>query len=162
MGVELRILRQLELDGTTCSDMNDLLEVVSPGKPPVTQRDLLEIVKHTTVFVAYDPEKSHPHGAAKIVGMTLLSERRLMTGYKGYVDDVAVLDGYRGQHIGRRLMHMLIEHARQLGMKSLELTSNPNNPKRRRAIALYESLGFVVADTRVMRSRLAPPLAFKL
>jgi len=150
------VLYAPDVDGETLLDMNGLLARVSPKSPPVSRTVLVGIVTETRVFVARDTEKTHMRGSPRIVGMALITGRRLMTGYKGYVDDVAVNELYGGRGIGRHLMEMLIAYARDMGMKHLELTSNPNNPERAAAIKLYESLGFKPHHSRLMRLRFEP------
>ena len=53
---------------------------------------------------------------------------------------MAILDGYRGQGIGTRLVERGIEWARQAGAHKLALEVWPHND---RAIGLYDKLGFV-------------------
>jgi ribosomal protein S18 acetylase RimI-like enzyme len=53
-----------------------------------------------------------------------------------------VADTHRGQGLGRLLMQAVIEHARAAhGIRQLNLTAYAANQA---AVALYESLGFVV------------------
>src|SRR5436853_7029298 len=62
--------------------------------------------------------------------------------HKGFVWGVFVADSHRGQGLARRLMEAVIALARQAeGIRQLNLTAYAANT---RAVALYESLGFVV------------------
>jgi len=62
--------------------------------------------------------------------------------HKGFVWGVFVADTHRGQGLGRLLMQAVIEHARAAhGIRQLNLTAYAAN---KAAVALYESLGFVV------------------
>ena len=64
---------------------------------------------------------------------------------EGYIDAdtpelaIAVVDGYRGRGIGRTLMEAMHEHGRQLGLRRVSLSVDPDNPAKR----LYVSLGYV-------------------
>jgi len=55
-----------------------------------------------------------------------------------YIDDLCVLEGCRGQGIGRKLYHYAVEFARQTGCHNVTLNVWECNPS---AMAFYESLG---------------------
>ncbi len=63
----------------------------------------------------------------------------------GYIDDetpelaIAVVDGFRGRGIGRRLLEAIHERAQQDGLERIALSVEPDNPAKR----LYASLGYV-------------------
>jgi ribosomal protein S18 acetylase RimI-like enzyme len=62
--------------------------------------------------------------------------------HKGFVWGVFVKESHRGQGLARRLLEAVIALARRAdGILLLNLTAYADN---RRAIALYESLGFVI------------------
>lgn len=66
-------------------------------------------------------------------------------GY-GFVDretpelGMAIVSAYRGQGVGGKLMHELIQQARIDGFASLSLSVDPSNEA---AVHMYEKLGFV-------------------
>lgn len=64
-------------------------------------------------------------------------------GCFGYLDDVFVLEPYRGQGIGTRLMREALKHARESGCVRAELGTRRDNIRARR---LYERLGFEEVD----------------
>ncbi len=72
----------------------------------------------------------------EVVGMGLLGVRDC----RGWIGGMGVLPRLRGQGIGRRLMQALMQHARQLGLASVQLEVITQNE---RAFRLYDSLGFV-------------------
>ena len=57
----------------------------------------------------------------------------------GVVEDVVVHSRWRGQGVGRRMMHYAMERCREAGCYKLTLSSNR---KRADAHRFYESLGF--------------------
>lgn len=64
-------------------------------------------------------------------------------GCFGYLDDVFVLEQYRGQGIGAKLMREALNHARKSGCVRVELGTRRDNVRARH---LYERLGFEEAD----------------
>jgi ribosomal protein S18 acetylase RimI-like enzyme len=61
----------------------------------------------------------------------------------GYLDDVFVMEAYRGQGIGTRLMREALGYARRSGCVRVELGTRQDNLRARR---LYERLGFEEVD----------------
>ena len=64
-------------------------------------------------------------------------------GSFGYLDDVFVLEQYRGQGIGAELMREAVNHARENGCVRVELGTRWDNVRAR---LLYERLGFEEVD----------------
>ena len=64
-------------------------------------------------------------------------------GSFGYVDDLFVLEQYRGQGIGSELMQEALKYARKSGCVRVELGTRRENMRARR---LYERLGFEEVD----------------
>jgi phosphinothricin acetyltransferase len=74
-----------------------------------------------------------------IVGIALLTTYKVISGYRGMVDDVVVDESQRGKGIGRKLMERLLEEGKNLGLDEILLfTGHHRTP----AIKLYTSLGF--------------------
>lgn len=84
----------------------------------------------------------------EVIGMTTLIVYRIPYKMKGWIEDVVVDKDYRKHGIGTKLLEISIEKAREKGVKSLNLTSNP---ARRAANAFYQSMGFEKRDTNVYR-----------
>jgi GNAT superfamily N-acetyltransferase len=90
------------------------------------------------------PEASfvvRPAGETRLAGMILTST---VADRVGHTTQVCVMPGYQGHHIGRQLMERSIEVLRQKGYESLSLTVTSSN---RRAVELYERLGFKTIKT---------------
>lgn len=55
---------------------------------------------------------------------------------------IDILDGYRGQHVGRRLMQAFLDRVAAAGIRGIHAAVRGDNPK---ACAFFERMGFVVA-----------------
>ena len=74
-----------------------------------------------------------------IVGMALMCTYKVISGHKGWIEDVVVDEKMRGQGIGRKLVEKLLEVAREKQvLEVLLFTAN----HRKAAMRLYEKLGF--------------------
>jgi ribosomal protein S18 acetylase RimI-like enzyme len=84
----------------------------------------------------------------QIVGMATLVTFPLPTGERGHVDDVVVAEVARGHGVGRALLEAIIDLARTHRLRTLDLSSRPS---RAAAIRLYESVGFRLRASVLMR-----------
>jgi len=64
---------------------------------------------------------------------------------EAHVLNICVAERVRSRGIGRRMLMLLIERSVQAGMQDVFLEVRPSNP---RAIALYQSLGFIEVGRR--------------
>ncbi|QII87168.1 GNAT family N-acetyltransferase [Bordetella hinzii] len=119
-----------------------LLPQLSRSAAPLTAAQLQEIVTTpgNDVFVA--------RVQGRIVGTLTLVHFRIPTGVRAWIEDVVVDGQTRGSGAGQALVLAAVARARELGARTLDLTSNP---AREAAHRLYEKTGFALRDTRVYR-----------
>ncbi|MBI4992495.1 MAG: GNAT family N-acetyltransferase [Candidatus Harrisonbacteria bacterium] len=131
-----------EFSESEIEDIWELLNQLSDSPRSLAYEDFDRILNRPgfNLLVARDGER--------IVGMASLWSAEILMGRKAFIDDVVVLDSYRGRGIGEELIKHLIETAKSVGAKSVELTSNPS---RVAANNLYQKLGFQKRDTNVYR-----------
>ena len=124
-----------------------LVPQVSSSAPPPTTVELGEIVGSpaTDLFIALDD-------GGTIIGMATLATFRIPTAMRAWIEDVTVDEAGRGQGVGTALIQAMVERARELRCKTIELTSRP---AREDANRLYRRLGFVARETNVYRQVLA-------
>jgi ribosomal protein S18 acetylase RimI-like enzyme len=140
--IAIQIRRVEALDDKTTAGLARLIPQVSSSAPAVVDslvRSLLE-TRTTSIFVA---ERD-----GEIVGTASLIVVDSLSGRKGHIEDVAVDESVRRARIGTALMDALVAHARQLGLRHIDLTSRPS---RKAANAFYQSFGFQRRDTNVYR-----------
>jgi N-acetylglutamate synthase-like GNAT family acetyltransferase len=129
-------------DSDAVAGLGRLLPQVSSRATPVTANRLSAILANPStrvVIVKLD-------GA--IGGMALLLTCTTLTGQFGLVEEVAVDEASRGQHLCVHLVVGLLRLAYELGLDFVELTSRP---PRKAANNLYQSLGFHRRDTNCYR-----------
>jgi ribosomal protein S18 acetylase RimI-like enzyme len=120
-----------------------LVPQVSRSNPPPTTAELGDIVSSpaTDLFLAIDDGGS-------IVGMATLVTFRIPTAMRAWIEDVVVDEAGRGQGVGTALTRAMVTRARELGCRTVDLTSRPS---RGAANRLYQREGFVARDTNVYR-----------
>jgi len=132
-------------------EINDLLKQLSPDNARTITYDIVQdVMKNATVFVLRDhsPEALKRKPKGKIVGKALLLHSKKLITFYGIVDDVVVDENHRGKGLGKMLTEAMINKAKELGMKHIDLTSRPH---RIAAHKLYEKMGFAKRDTNVYR-----------
>lgn len=97
---------------------------------------------NTHLYVARNTEDN------QIIGMVTLEVYRIPLVMKAQLEDIVVDEKMRGRGIGKQLVQFAVDKAKELGVKSLNFTSNP---KKEAANKMYESLGFEKRDTNVYR-----------
>lgn len=122
-----------------------LVAQLDDGFQPLTDEDVNEMIKadNTHLFLARLAQDS-----AEIVGMFTLVVYRIPYKKKAWVEDLVVDRDFRRQGIAKKMLHIAIEEAKKLDIKSLNLTSSPT---REYAGHIYQQLGFEKRDTSVYR-----------
>jgi ribosomal protein S18 acetylase RimI-like enzyme len=125
-----------------------LILQLSSSNPPPTRDEIAEMVASpaTVLLIARDLNRNN-----EIVGALTLALFRIPTGLRAWIEDVIVDTSSRGQGIGEALCHAAIEHAREAGATTVDLTSRPS---REAANRLYQRIGFERRETNVYRYNL--------
>ncbi len=125
-----------------------LIPQLSSSNPPPTRVEINEMVASPAIvlLIARDPSRSN-----EIVGALTLALFRIPTGLRAWIEDVIVDTSCRGQGIGEALCMAAIEHARDAGATTVDLTSRPS---REAANRLYQRIGFEQRVTNVYRYNL--------
>lgn len=112
-----------------------------------TDDSLREIISSPQcyVFIAkYEPTK-------QIVGMIMENIYRTFYIKKAYVEELFVDSNFRKMGIGSKLMHKVVENAKEYKAAYIDFTSKPN---RVEGNSLYAKLGFQKRETNVYRLRI--------
>lgn len=108
----------------------------------MTYNAFVQLVAHDAidVFVA--------RGESQVIGMLTLATFPIPTGARAWIEDVVVSEKARGTGVGGLLLQAAIDRAKELGARTVDLTSRPS---REAANRLYVRLGFEQRETNVYR-----------
>ena len=141
MGVSIEEAREVTLELSAA--FQRLIPQLSSSSPPPDPDQLAEVIAQpgTTVFVARADDGT-------LVGTLTLVTFRIPTGVRAWIEDVVVDEAARGMSASSALTRAALDKAREVGAKTVELTSRPT---REVANAVYQHLGFEQRETNVYR-----------
>lgn len=124
-------------------DFTALIPQLSSSAKIPSMAQMQEIADNDTLLVARDSEAGE-----RIVGSLTLVTFRIPTGVRSWIEDVVVETNNRGKGIGELLTRAAMDKARELGAKTVDLTSRPS---REAANRLYQRVGFNLRQTNLYR-----------
>ena len=140
----------MPVDVSVCSEVTEevvrafgvLIPQLSRSNPAPSWDELDALVRSeaSTLFVA--------RVDGRIVGSLTLAMFRIPTGVRAWIEDVVVDESARGHGVGEALNRAALDHARDNGAITVDLTSRPS---REAANRLYTRMGFEQRDTNVYR-----------
>jgi ribosomal protein S18 acetylase RimI-like enzyme len=132
-------------DAALLEAVTTLLPQLSRSAPPPTLAQLAGIVTDpaTTLFVAEEE--------GRIVGTLTLVTFEILTGRRGWIEDVITDNAVRGKGVATALLRAAVAHAEAYGARTVDLTSRPG---REDANRLYSNAGFEQRTTNVYRQTL--------
>lgn len=138
----IKIEEIVEVDDELLAAMKRLVPQLSNSNSPPDRAALEEIVaSDSSILLAAFIDR-------EIVGSLTLVVFSIPTGKRAWIEDVVVDEKCRNKGIGEALNQDAIKIARQLGAKTVDLTSRPS---RESANRLYKRLGFLQRDTNIYR-----------
>lgn len=115
---------------------------LSSSSPAPTRVQIQEIVDSPAVILLMARDEG------KLVGSLSLVVFRIPTGVRAWIEDVVVDQVTRGKGIGEALTRAALDKAKELGVKTVDLTSRPS---REAANRLYQRVGFQPRQTNMYR-----------
>lgn len=132
------ILTKNDLNLDIKEQVSELFRQLSPNK---IQLDLEEILnEENQVTVAYCEDDN------KIIGIASMCTYKVISGHKGWIEDVVVDSASRGKGIGRKLINLLVEVGKEKELSEILLFTEDH---RLAAINLYSSVGFKLKDSKI-------------
>jgi ribosomal protein S18 acetylase RimI-like enzyme len=132
------ILNKNDLNIDIKEQVSELFRQLSPNK---IQLDLEEILNEKNqITVAYCEDNN------KIIGIALMCIYKVISGNKGWIEDVVVDSASRGKGVGRKLINLLVEVGEEKELSEMLLFTEEH---RLAAINLYSSVGFKLKDSKI-------------
>lgn len=139
----INILTSKDLTANMESQMVNLFRQLNPD---LKLNPLAKILANTEqLSLVYCQE------GAQIIGMASMCTYSVLSGSKGWVEDVVVDINSRGKGIGRKLMEKLLSIAQQKNLTEVLLFTGNH---RESAIHLYQKLGFVASESGMYRLKI--------
>jgi phosphinothricin acetyltransferase len=82
----------------------------------------------------------------EIIGMASMCTYQVISGFKGWIEDVVVDNRYRGKGYGKLLIEYLIRKGKKKGLSEILLFTEES---KEAAIGLYSGLGFMEKHSRL-------------
>ncbi len=145
---ELFVIRQAEqVDAPTILELLKLVDANHDLSAEECQAAMLRLAERQTisVFVAEMITGSHD-----TIGFVALSLMQTLTGGRGWIDDMAVAVGYRGEGVGAALLEAALRHANRLNLTHLYVNTGRGSDATR---AFYQASGFQDGAISYLRIR---------
>lgn len=126
--------------------LNRLLPQLSQRAKLMTLEALTALLQCSATFIYTLRDEE-----GQIQATATLAVQQLLTGQKGWVEDVVVDELCRGRGYAKQILLHIEREAQNMGLKSLNLTSRPS---REAANRLYQKVGYVLRETNVYRKDL--------
>ena len=141
----VQIIEAVEVTPELVAAFERLIPQLSSSNPAPTETELAAICESeaSVLLIAVDREADD-----RVLGSLTLAWFRIPTGVRAWIEDVVVDEEARGHGVGELLNRAALDRARELGAKTVDLTSRPS---REAANRLYQRIGFVARDTNVYR-----------
>jgi ribosomal protein S18 acetylase RimI-like enzyme len=141
----VQIIEAVEVTPELVAAFERLIPQLSSSNPAPTVTELAAICESeaSVLLLAVDRDADD-----RILGSLTLAWFRIPTGVRAWIEDVVVDEAARGHGVGELLNRAALDRARELGAKTVDLTSRPS---REAANRLYQRIGFVARDTNVYR-----------
>lgn len=138
MHTEIKRLTYLSLTDALKTEISTLFKQLSPNKKQISLKDVLQPDNNNHLVICTHEDR--------LLGIASLCCYNVISGKKGWIEDVVVESGARGQGIGRKLINELLLVAKEQELSEVLLFTEDH---RLPAIKLYQSLGFKPKETRI-------------
>jgi ribosomal protein S18 acetylase RimI-like enzyme len=136
--MKIDILKIQDLTPNRETLISNLFKQLGGEKEQTNLKEVLEEENRITLAFCEDNNE--------VIGIASMCTYKVISGKKGWIEDVVVDEQYRGQGIGRKLMEKLLEEGKKKGLTEILLFTEDH---RIPAIKLYSDLGFQLKESRI-------------
>jgi len=129
--MRIELLNKSSLTANLQDQVCTLFKQLSPNKKQVELHEILIETNPVTLVGCFIGDR--------IVGIASMSIYKVISGNKGWIEDVIVDENYRGKGIGLKLIEKLLSISNEKQLTEVLLFTEEH---RIPAISLYEKLGF--------------------
>ncbi|MBQ0735929.1 GNAT family N-acetyltransferase [Aquimarina celericrescens] len=119
--------------------IQNLFKQLSPNKKQIPLNELLSNQYNPLIFIYHKSDE-------KITGIASMCLYKVISGHKGWIEDVVVDFNHRGEGIGKKLIQKLINLAKEKNLSEINLFTED---EKKAAISLYSKLGFKQSSSRL-------------
>jgi ribosomal protein S18 acetylase RimI-like enzyme len=136
--MKIDILKIQDLTPSRETLISNLFKQLGGEKEQTNLKEVLEEENRITLAFCEDNNE--------VIGIASMCTYKVISGKKGWIEDVVVDKKFRGQGIGRKLMEKLLEEGKKKGLTEILLFTEDH---RIPAIKLYSDLGFQLKESRI-------------
>ncbi len=136
--MEIKVLDKTHIEPSLQNQISKLFKQLSPDKTQQSLDKLCSQGNPLTLVCCIENDQ--------IIGMASMGVYTVISGKKGWIEDVVVDKEQRAKGIGRKLIEKLISIGKQMELTEILLFTEDH---RIPAIRLYSDLGFKVKDSRI-------------
>ncbi|SEM32180.1 phosphinothricin acetyltransferase [Chryseobacterium taichungense] len=136
--MQIVVLNKTSLNANTQSQVYELFKQLSPDKKQLKLDEILMENNPVTLLGCFIEDR--------IVGIASMAIYKVISGKKGWIEDVIVDENYRGIGIGMRLIEKLMAISSEQQLSEVLLFTEEH---RTSAISLYEKLGFSRKESNI-------------
>lgn len=134
--MEIKLITRKEVTENLQEQLSQLYLQLNSELNQLSLERILDEKEYIDVVVCLDNKE--------LIGIAMMANYKVVSGYKGMIEDVIVSDMHRGKGIGRKLMELLLKQAEKRKLNDVLLFSGHH---RTAAIGLYKSLGFTLKNS---------------
>lgn len=132
------ILKIKDLNPNRETQISKLFKQLGGDKEQIPLKEVME--EGNGITLAYCEQNG------QVIGIASMCTYHVISGKKGWIEDVVVDTQFRGQGIGRKLMEKLLEEGKKKKLTEILLFTEAH---RIPAIKLYTDLGFKLKESRI-------------